>query len=103
MNRIAPAGPRALSVLSTLACGSDRGTSGMNRSGRASARFERELIGQNDFDANLVAISGSYFQEAVVGGHEPSCCGIFGECKAQDVAIPTPRFACCEELRDRGT
>jgi hypothetical protein len=45
----------------------------MSRSCRASARLEREFIREKHFDAYLIGISGGYFQELVVSGHEPSC------------------------------
>ncbi len=45
----------------------------------------RDLIGRNYLDAQLLAVSRGYFQEPVIGGHEPSCRGSFGKCKMQCV------------------
>jgi hypothetical protein len=44
----------------------------MSRSSLVSCRFERKLIWPDYVDAQLLAMPQGYFQEPVIGGHEPS-------------------------------
>jgi hypothetical protein len=43
------------------------------------------LIGQDHIDSHLFTMPHGDSQQTVIGGHEPSCRGSFGECKMQRI------------------